>query len=644
MSERLGWRELARWALGIALLGYLLTTLSQDVEPAPSQATVAAVTQDGGRLRILDLRPVKVAPGGTIVVHLLQDVDTLDAELDGVPLERVSKPGHQDNQWAFLVPTNLPEGKAKIQLRSGERTSKKRRLEIKLPRHRKILRNALGGLALVVFGVHTLSRGLRRWSGARIRRHLSALASAFPRAVTSGTVAGGLTQTGATVAAIVISALQSRMVGPVAALGIMLGAHLGASVVGAVLPFGASREALLFVALGVLWRLLARDRRSRAIAAMMLGAGLLFHGLYLLRVGLGPLVDTPELISWASQIDASTWSGAVVCAAIGMALCTALQGPGPAFFAVLGLAQSTSLLGMDECVAILAGTSLGTAATTAFVSWPYGPAGRTLATRYLGLAAISTLAILATLPLWTALPAAMLGTEPHAVAFGKKILYPNIGSHLAIAFIASQLTATVLAGVCVQLVASRRSKVEPAVRKAEAELPELVQLIAGYLPVLEACRNLSAGGARTEAGRAERMLDQLSQRHDAFGSSLKDESSGAVLVGVSHLHRAFRELLHAADQAVDAGLELREQDKTALERMHELLEAGLRELSDENREVDMEEARAREIRLNATEAALRRRAVAEGGRVVEASLLLAAYEATGNQIFRLAQTLDEETL
>jgi Na+/phosphate symporter len=107
--------------------------------------------------------------------------------------------------------------------------------------------------------------------------------------------------------------------------------------------------------------------------------------------------------------------------------------------------------------------------------------------------------------------------------------------------------------------------------------------------------------------------------------------------------------LHVAERGVARGLELSATDSEALQGLHDLVLEGHEVVVDDvraGREPDLEAARAREIRLNALEAAHRREVVEtleEDGETASPRLLLsdlvAAYETVGNHLFRVTSAL-----
>jgi hypothetical protein len=142
--------------------------------------------------------------------------------------------------------------------------------------------------------------------------------------------------------------------------------------------------------------------------------------------------------------------------------------------------------------------------------------------------------------------------------------------------------------------------------------------------------------------------------------SLETERLGGALVGCLLLRRSIESLLFHAERLVDdrvagatsyAGpLSASQDGDELLERMHAVMTESLKVLAtsvETRAPVDVEAARAREITMNGLDARARAAMLVRGReaepRRVEADRLdlVDAYEAAGNQAYRLAETLGE---
>ncbi len=666
-------KTFVRWLLVALLVVYTVidepTAEDPDVE---GQGNNADEGREGGELQIRDLRPAKIAPGGVIVVTTGErdKKDPIRATIGGRPAQLLYV---KNDQSAFMVPSETRIGSQSVEIFSGSRKARPKSLEVRPVKRRKILRNVIGGLALVIFGLQILSRGLRRRAGEGLRSALGRVTRGTGRSLGLGVLAGMLTQTGASIAGLTVGSLQARLLGFTSAVAVVVGAQLGSALVGSLLPLGASRDALMLVALGVAWLALSKDQRRRSLAEIVLGLGLLFHGIQVLRVGFRPIVEDPEVLPYLHYLDAGSLQGILVCAALGVLLCVILQGPGAVFAVVLGVVQTTGMVGVQEGLAIMAGTAVGTAMTTTIVAWTSGPEARGLAAAHLVFSVASTTLVLLALPVWIDAVALFTDADPGAVAYGKKILYPHAGVFLVGSFILCQLVSTLALAPLVGILAARvqgklrRDSTTAAGRPRFATGGVVAvgakidsEVRAAYLAVidlqieaLEVVFELAKEGSRARASDASRGLASARECIDlliqGLGSATDSGGWGRPLVAILHLHSAIEGALAAADRGVERGFKPEQVDLKALTALYELLNEGLVEIRDALVENDMDglemdSARSREIEINATEARHRKRVLESVGpqdvaaRVL-ASELLGSFEAVGNHVYRLYESI-----
>src|SRR6185436_14697230 len=223
-------------------------------------------------LRITAISDADVSPGDAIIVSFTgaEPEPPVTARLAGHGAEvLVREPG----SIVVRIPGDADAGRAGLRVVQGNRRSKAWDLHVRATNTRKLIGRLVGGLALFVYGLTLLARGARGLAGEGIRRRLGDLTRAPPRAVGLGVLVGSVTQLTSSAAALVVSLVDARLVALAPAIAILVGAQLGASITGALLPVGLAKESLLVIAVGVLWTRLASGRRAAAVAQLVLGAG-----------------------------------------------------------------------------------------------------------------------------------------------------------------------------------------------------------------------------------------------------------------------------------------------------------------------------------------------------------------------------------
>jgi phosphate:Na+ symporter len=492
---------------------------------------------------------------------------------------------------------------------------------------------------------------------------------------------GGLTQFTTTAAGLVVGLVESHLIAVGPAVAVLLGAQLGAAVTPLVLGLASTKEGLLVVAVGVVLLGLAADRRGEAFAKIVLGCGLLFYGLYLLRQGLLPLFADPEIFPYIERFNAATVSGRVTCLLAGAVLTAVLQGPAPVFLLILGLAQTTGRIDLASALAIMSGSTLGAAIGTVVVAWPFSGESRKLGRLHLLLGLAGAAALGATVDLWAGLAERLVPGDAALVQYGKKVLLPRMGPHLVAGFAIGQVVMTGLLAALVPAALRLVRRLEAdggrhrsplAGTAGELALRKGLGSVLGlHRRALEATSELCLTGHRAKGSEGEHILAEARSEIEAlFGGAVRARIDGdemdklrqAALATVQ-LQRAIEDLLRNAEKSTEQNMalspageawQLPPRDCDMLKALHGLLVEGIDALTARLQEggvPDLDDARAREIRLNALESESRQGLLSEAdggdhsGMIalrLNSSELVNAYENVGNHLYRLYETLGSE--
>ena len=698
------WRTAAAWSVSAALLfGY---TFLDEKEPsqAPDAADAGAQLPEEDRnkelIEVIEVRPGDATAGGAIEVAFINTFKNKDRPLNAWLSVTDYRSGRQlpttelqvllsaEERIVVRVPQQAFEGRAKLRVGyNKEERSKPYEIRIEAISYRKLFREVIGGLALLFFGLRVMARGGRQYTGDRGKGVFAQIGRRTPAALGLGVAVGGITQFTTTAAGLVVGLVESHLLAVGSAVAVLLGAQLGAAVTPSVLAIVSTREGLLVVSIGVLWLALASDRRSEAFGKIILGCGLLFFGLHLLRQGFEPLVSNPELLPYIDHFHAGTWSGRLACVAAGVLLTALLQGPAPVFVLVLGLAQSTGRIDLASALAILSGTALGAAIGTQLVAGPFGSASARVARVHLMLGLCGTLVLAATAGLLASVTDAIVPGPVAQIAYGKKVLLPLMGRHLVAGFALGQVlvTALLLAAIpgAVKLaermaLRSRGRRVAPlnGSEGVSALRSGLVAELTRYREVLGAIHDLCVLGQRHRGRDCEHMLaDTRTRMETLLGGALQSRSDDQEMIRLRQaalatvqLQRSLEELLHHAERNTEQSLallpagqpwSLPPRAQATLRSLHALLMEGIEELTrqlEAGTMPDLDDARSREIRMNATESDSRQGLLvaADKGEPsgmialrLNSSELINAYETVGNHLYRLNEALaaevDQET-
>jgi phosphate:Na+ symporter len=218
-----------------------------------------------------------------------------------------------------------------------------------------VLLDLMGGVALLLWGLHMVRSGILRAFGSDLRRFFTrALGnrfSAFAAGLALTTVLQSSTATGLMTA----SFAASGMVALVPALAIMLGANVGTTLIVQVLSYNLSAVApVLFVAGVIAFR--TGKTRAKDLGRVAIGLGLMLLALHILIDTLAPAESTPALRNLIRDVTVDP----VFCIVFAAALTWAAHSSVATVLLIMSLAYS-QFITPAASLALVLGTNLGSA-------------------------------------------------------------------------------------------------------------------------------------------------------------------------------------------------------------------------------------------------------------------------------------------
>src|SRR5580698_7289086 len=213
-----------------------------------------------------------------------------------------------------------------------------------------------GSVALLLWAVHMVQSGVQRAFGAKLRSFLgTALRNRF-KAFLAGVGVTALVQSSTATGLMVTGFAAGGLVDLVPALGAMLGANVGTTLIVQVLSFDVAELAPVLILIGVLMFRRA-SAGPRDFGRVLIGLGLLLMALYQFVTLLAPYEDVPSLrlllgaVSTQPVLDVVlaaglTWAAHSSVAIVLVIMSFAAQGtvpPDAAFALVLGANLGTAI-------------------------------------------------------------------------------------------------------------------------------------------------------------------------------------------------------------------------------------------------------------------------------------------------------------
>jgi phosphate:Na+ symporter len=237
-----------------------------------------------------------------------------------------------------------------------------------------VLLDLMGGVALLLWGLHMVLSGVLRAFGPDLRRVLGkALGNRFS-AFAAGLGLTALLQSSTATGLMTASLAADGVVSLVPALAIMLGANVGTTLIVQLLSFDISAVAPVLFVIGLVTFRVGGSSLARAIGRIAIGLGLILLALHILLDTLAPAEQAPAV----RALLASITNDPVLCIIIAAALTWAAHSSVAVVLLVMSLAYS-QFVTPEAGLALVLGANLGSAINPLIEGGVHGdPASRRL--------------------------------------------------------------------------------------------------------------------------------------------------------------------------------------------------------------------------------------------------------------------------
>ena len=224
-----------------------------------------------------------------------------------------------------------------------------------------VLLDLMGGVALLLWGLHMVHSGILRAFGPDLRLLLSrALRNRFS-ALAAGLGLTALLQSSTATALITTSFAAEGLVGLIPALAIMLGANIGTTLIVQVLSFNVAAVAPVLFVLGLVACRSGPRSRIKDLGRVSIGLGLMLLSLHILIDTLAPAEEAPAMRVFMQAITADV----TLCIVFGAAVTWIVHSSVASVLLVMSLAYA-HFITADAALALVLGANLGSAVNPVF--------------------------------------------------------------------------------------------------------------------------------------------------------------------------------------------------------------------------------------------------------------------------------------
>lgn len=227
---------------------------------------------------------------------------------------------------------------------------------------------ALGGLGMFLYGMYTMSDGLKKTAGERLKGVLGRLTDNRLLAVAAGVVVTALVQSSSAVTVLVVGFVNAGILSIYQATDVIMGANVGTTITAWLVSLGQLEDALdlfsptfyapLILAIGAFVLLLAKTEQRKWKAEIVIGLGFLFLGLDEMSEAIRIYRELPIISQAFTVLGKNPWLGILIGA-----LVTVVIQSSSASIGILQTLAGNGVVSRSAAVFITMGANIGSTVT-----------------------------------------------------------------------------------------------------------------------------------------------------------------------------------------------------------------------------------------------------------------------------------------
>jgi phosphate:Na+ symporter len=252
-----------------------------------------------------------------------------------------------------------------------------------------IFLNMMGAVALILFGIRALRKGLDRLFGSRLITWLQRTTESPAKAFGSGIIFGALTNSSSAISLFTMQMVDEGNLPAQRMLAVLLGANIGLTFSVQLLALNVAELVPLLLVLGVFGFQFCRRPLFRGIGQSLFGLGLIFLSIGMIGQAAHQIPNKGDLVQLLKMAESHPWIIVILITILTFFLQTSTASIGFG----LGLA-SAGILSTSIMIPWVVGANLGIGCTALAAGWRHLEARRLAVANFLLKGVVALLALL----------------------------------------------------------------------------------------------------------------------------------------------------------------------------------------------------------------------------------------------------------
>ena len=217
----------------------------------------------------------------------------------------------------------------------------------------------MGGLGLFLYGMNLMGEALEKAAGSKLKKIIELLTSNIFMGVIVGTIVTAIIQSSSATTVMVVGFVNAGIMTLPQAVGVIMGANIGTTVTAQLVSIDINGLAPIALGIGIILYLFGGKPKTKHIAEVLIGFGILFTGMDFMKEAVKPLAEysgfTNALLTFGKY--------PILGLLLGFGI-TAIIQSSSASMGMLVVLASQGLIPLNSALPILYGQNIGACVTS----------------------------------------------------------------------------------------------------------------------------------------------------------------------------------------------------------------------------------------------------------------------------------------
>ena len=234
----------------------------------------------------------------------------------------------------------------------------------------KICFGLIGGLALFLYGMNTMSDALQKTAGERMKKILSFLTKNPIMGALAGALVTAVLQSSSATTVMAIGFVSAGLMTLPQAISVIFGANIGTTMTAQLLAFKLSDYIYPIIFIGFMLQFVGKTEKLKNIGMVIFSFGLLFEGIEIMGHVMKPLAGSSVFVDLMAEVSSTPVLGVL----LGSVMTLVVQSSSATIAVLQNFAAQpaadgvSSVIGLTGAIPILLGDNIGTTITAILAS------------------------------------------------------------------------------------------------------------------------------------------------------------------------------------------------------------------------------------------------------------------------------------